>query len=533
MAELTYLNFDLLIERAGERYRARVLESPAGQAALEFETPFSEMELENLFLRIGRPRRGMRRLESEEMNAARQLGTRLFDAVFSREVYACFRSSLDKASDQDKGLRLRVRLDAGELNTLPWELLYSESLNRFLAWSVETPIVRYLELPQAVPALPVHPPLKMLVMISNPSDWENLDVEQEWANLSSALQPLIEAGKLTVELAKMPTLSILQRCLRSSQYHILHFIGHGGFSEKKQDGGLVFMDEVGRGRLVSGQQLGGLIHDHKSLRLVVLNACEGARTSANDRYSGVAQGLLQQGIPAVIAMQFEITDAAASTFSEEFYSAILSGYPVDAALAEARKAIFASGNELEWGTPALFTRAQDGRLFELPEGAVGEPQKGFPQKAQAENRLEEAEVKAPPPAAEVQPQPAAQSPRQTGVSSDRLSSTPDSRVPLEAASPAAPPQERKITPSYMRVDSLISAEDRSLKSLVQTVFPLDALESQPPIRPATFSGVAQDSGLKAQVLPRLGWSFWWKWVLVTTVPPAILILIWLWLIGSL
>ena len=58
-------------------------------------------------------------------------------------------------------------------------------------------------------------------------------------------------------------------------------------------------------------------------------------------------------------MQFEITDDAAITFSHDFYAAIADGYPVDAALAEARKAIFTSGNDVEWGTPVLYMRTPD------------------------------------------------------------------------------------------------------------------------------------------------------------------------------
>jgi len=53
-----YLNFDLLIERAGNAYVARVTNSPAGEAATKFNVPFSALELENFLLKIGRPRRG-------------------------------------------------------------------------------------------------------------------------------------------------------------------------------------------------------------------------------------------------------------------------------------------------------------------------------------------------------------------------------------------------------------------------------------------------------------------------------------------
>jgi len=67
--------------------------------------------------------------------------------------------------------------------------------------------------------------------------------------------------------------------------------------------------------------------------------------------------LVQQGIPAVIAMQFEISDRAAIIFSQEFYTALADSFPVDAALTEARLAIFSKGNETEWGTPVISSLA--------------------------------------------------------------------------------------------------------------------------------------------------------------------------------
>ena len=54
--QLTYQDFDLLIEPgpAGS-YRARVLRSPAGESApVQFTLPFSEVELENFVLKVGR-----------------------------------------------------------------------------------------------------------------------------------------------------------------------------------------------------------------------------------------------------------------------------------------------------------------------------------------------------------------------------------------------------------------------------------------------------------------------------------------------
>ena len=125
----------------------------------------------------------------------REFGSKLYEAVFNDDMRACLRRSLDQAGQEGKGLRIRLRLtDAPELNDLPWEYLYNPTLNRFLSLSVETPLVRYLDLPERIRPLAVQPPLRALVMISNPSDVATLDVEEEWNRLSGALGDLEERG---------------------------------------------------------------------------------------------------------------------------------------------------------------------------------------------------------------------------------------------------------------------------------------------------------------------------------------------------
>ncbi len=86
---ISYLDFDLLVTRTEGGYRAQVLSSPAGEATANFTVPFSELELENFILRVGRPRRGARRIGSPEMEAVRTLGKGLYEAVFSGDVRAC------------------------------------------------------------------------------------------------------------------------------------------------------------------------------------------------------------------------------------------------------------------------------------------------------------------------------------------------------------------------------------------------------------------------------------------------------------
>ena len=372
MPERRYEDFDLLVEGTGDAgFRARVLDSPAGQASSDFTAPFNAIELENFLLRIGRPRRGVRRLESPELEAAREFGAKLFDAVFAGPVGDALRRSIDDADRDGAGLRIRLRLsDAPELGNVPWEYLFSAANDRFLVLSAWTPIVRYLDLPTGTSPLTVASPLRVLVVIASPTDFPTLDVEREWNRLTDSVSDLESRGLVVMDRLEHATLLDLQRQLRRKDYHILHFVGHGGFDERADDGVLMFVDESGRAKLVTGRDLGTILHDHRSLRLAVLNACEGARTATDDPFAGSAQNLVRQGIPAVVAMQFEITDGAAITFAHELYQAVSEGFPIDAALAEARRAIFGSGNDIEWGTPVLYMRSSDGLLFDVDHTAA-------------------------------------------------------------------------------------------------------------------------------------------------------------------
>jgi len=363
---ILYRNLDLLIERVESSYRARILSSPAGEGSVEFAFPFSDLELENFILRMGQSRRGARRIESPQKQAAKEFGTRLFESVFSGGMREIYKNALHAAETNELGLRLSLRLSgAPELLNVPWEYLYEPSLERFLALSVETPIVRYMDVPRQIFPLKVWTPLRILTMISSPREFPQLDVEAEWKILNDALDDLVRRGQVSITRLEQPTLLALQQQLRKEEYHVFHFIGHGTFSDFREDGLLLLEDEDGAGSPVSGHYLGTLLHDEKSLRLAVLNACEGARTSTSDPYAGVAQQLLRQGIPAVIAMQFEVSERTAMTLSREFYRSLADNYPVDAALAEARKAIYTQGQDIEWGIPVLFMCSPDGQLFDV------------------------------------------------------------------------------------------------------------------------------------------------------------------------
>ncbi|HEY0556574.1 MAG TPA: CHAT domain-containing protein [Thermoanaerobaculia bacterium] len=366
-----YLDFDVWIDQKSEGlYRAKAWSGAAGFEATEhFVLPAALMGEGLSFVAGGARRGGSAAAESVEVADPEQAGGELFRAVFQGELLKAFQGCLAKAQG-GPGLRVRLRLnDVPQLAGLPWEYLYDAGGRGFLALSGRTPVIRYLELSQGLDTLLVAPPLRVLAVISTPKGYRELaEAAEEWRRLSKALAPLLGSGLIEVERLERPTLAALESRLRTGEpIHVLHFVGHGGFSELRDEGVLVFEDEEGKGVPVGCPSLAYLLQDHPSLRLAVLNACNGARASRDDTFAGTAQALVQHGVPAVIAMQSEVMDETACSFAEKFYQALAAGLPVDACVGEVRRALAAERNP-EWGTPVLYLRATDGRLFALENG---------------------------------------------------------------------------------------------------------------------------------------------------------------------
>lgn len=313
------------------------------------------------------PRNRRVRGSSRYLKAARQFGAGLFEALMAapgvHEVYTIARRD---ASAAGRGLRVTLSLRAApELASIPWEFLYDQP--RFLAQHVRTPVVRFVDLEYPSPPLQVKPPLRILGMISRPKDdaLAGLDAEEEQAALERRLTPLIDGGRVRIRWLDRATLPALQQeADHGEDFHIFHYIGHGEYDEDSGESSLVLEHPDRRPHRVGGQQLGGLLCDRGSLRLAVLNACEAARTAPQDPLAGVATSLMEYDVPAVVAMQFAITDEGALVFADEFYRALVDGYAVDAAVTQARRAL-AADSDIEWGTPVLFMRVTDGRLFDL------------------------------------------------------------------------------------------------------------------------------------------------------------------------
>jgi hypothetical protein len=267
-----YAEFRLRIGRGDEPGVYRVEASSLGGSALgTFQRPFTDTDLENFVLKVGRTRRGVRRIESPEWELAKTFGAKLFGAAVSGPVAELYRVAYAQARSSGKGLRITLALtDAPEVGAIPWEYLYDDP--SFLSISASTPVVRYLDLPRPRPALPIELPIRILGVVSAPSDAEALRTDVERAKLEAALKPLADAGAVAIEWLEEANLLALARRLRGDRFHILHYIGHGGFDDANGQGALLLEDDAGRGRIVSGEQLATVLQDKASLRLVFLNS---------------------------------------------------------------------------------------------------------------------------------------------------------------------------------------------------------------------------------------------------------------------
>ena len=339
----------------------------------QFVPPMSAGELEAAVLSVAARCRGAHVTRDVATGAppevdAVELGHALATALFDGEIGFAYGAAVDAVDRREgRGLRLTLSLsDAPELLSVPWEFLYRRPT--FLAVQPHLPLVRHVEVGPIVEPPVIDDAVRILGVIASPSDLAPLDVGAERRRVEQAVSAMHALGRVRVDWLEPATPRSLRQALRDERYHAIHYVGHSDF-QTHADGsgeGLLFLEDPDSGRAarLDSTMLANLLSDQVQLQLVVLNSCRGARTTLTDPFAGVATTLIQSGVPAVVAMQFEISDGAAIVFAEELYTNLIGRQdPIDAAVAEARKAIFVEVDELEWATPVLFLRDPEIQLF--------------------------------------------------------------------------------------------------------------------------------------------------------------------------
>jgi hypothetical protein len=211
--------------------------------------------------------------------------------------------------------------------------------------------------------------LRILVVISTPGDLSRLDAAEERIRIEWATRALRQEGLMELELLDGvdANVDMLQQRLQDARaWHGFHFIGHGDY-DSVGGGRVAFTNADNSVNWLSAHDLGLLLADHLGLRFALLNCCRGADDVGVNVFASTAAAIAQAGLPAVIAMHRVVSDQSAIRFADQFYRALANGLPVDAAVAEGRKAI-AIGIDglgaLDWLVPILYMRGNDGELFD-------------------------------------------------------------------------------------------------------------------------------------------------------------------------
>jgi len=312
--------------------------------------------------------RDTRSLEGQAM-VAKKLGIELFNSLFQLEVKRLYDRVKARAVKEQYGICLRLRIVPAELSTLPWELLHDGE--RYLCLS-SYPKILFARMPDAIvtnETLNYDPPLRLLGIAACPHEHDELNVKSEKDYINTALEKHQQEKRVEVEWEKAKV-SVLSDLRFGNPWHVLHFSGHGYFDKESKEGKIILEDAQGKGFEFDANRLKLALHS--DIQLVFLNACDTARGDPLDYLSNFAYRLAISGVPAIVAMQFKITDDAAIQFARVFYDRIARGDAVDEAVTEARHHICVStrANSLEWIAPVLYISAANSVLFKEAEKEV-------------------------------------------------------------------------------------------------------------------------------------------------------------------
>ncbi|HEX8455892.1 MAG TPA: tetratricopeptide repeat protein [Pyrinomonadaceae bacterium] len=270
----------------------------------------------------------------------RDFGRRLYEQIFTQDIARLWTEH--KQNHEFLVLCLRIATDANELEAIAWETLFDSE--EFIAAGTKTTISRLpLDVQPQAALAPIPLPLKMLALVSSPLDLREhsrLQMEREQEILLEAINDPAGQGRIRADFEDEAKLEILEGSLETP-YQIFHFTGHGIAPEN--GGGLLLEDARGESRPTSvAEVLQSLQRGENHLRLVVLSGCQTSRTINVEGFRDMARGLLRHRIPAVIAMQFSISDMGGLKFAEALYKRIADGRTLELASHGARRALLLS-----------------------------------------------------------------------------------------------------------------------------------------------------------------------------------------------
>jgi hypothetical protein len=288
------------------------------------------------------------------------------------DVRSFFQEAMAAAQSRDMalGLRLVIGPSAAELHSLRWETL---RLPGGTPGSEATLTDEHLRFSRYLSSLDWRPvrlrpqaDLRALVAVASPSD----AAKYHLAEVDTAAELVAARGGLgdiaMVELATrgQVTLNNLAARLRDG-CDILYLVAHGMLVEGEP--WLFLEQEDGTADRVRGGELVTRIRElEERPRLVVLASCQSAGDGGGEptmhdggALAGLGPRLAEAGVPAMIAMQGNLTVKTAAAFMPVFFQELRRDGLADRAMSVARGAV---RDRPDWWMPVLFMRLKSGRI---------------------------------------------------------------------------------------------------------------------------------------------------------------------------
>jgi hypothetical protein len=358
--------------------RGKLLGEPSGQ--LRYTEPYRSL-VESSSQKALQGKGDKYILSKAEIEA---LGEALFRILFDDALQIDFLNTYNEIAHHPERRLLRVELDVDQqqlpqLDALPWEFLRVPP-NKITGtlWLATAPRLIFSRRrarwrsPSPVQLQPGDK-LRIALAVAAPRD-ENLGpvaYEKLWQELQDMVNANPEHFEL-LDLVEQATGDQLDALL-AQKPHILHFVGHGRLADNNGSaiGQIAVVNDAGYAEWVDGSEFANLLNRHRPA-IVLLQACEGAASDTSRAYANAASYLVDQNIPVVVAMQYEISNASARRFARRFYQEVAAGKPVDEAAQEGRYYIADWHKSRDFATPVLYMRVAQGQLFARDTQTRGE-----------------------------------------------------------------------------------------------------------------------------------------------------------------
>jgi tetratricopeptide (TPR) repeat protein len=291
-----------------------------------------------------------------------EIGKKLFQTMFlsnrAQFIWSLLEPELSEA-------RIEIT-DLTDDATVPWELALDPVSGKALAIDSASFVRTFATNRQEDQAATADDDIRILLVISRPGGKQDVGFRATAKHIVDQFYG--EYSSVSIHVLRPPTFTNLQSTLweaheRDVPYHIVHFDGHGAWTDLAKDTGLPLScgargyvifegKELGQGAYVDGNSMGELLQ-RCGVPILLLNACRSAHhdsatpsgpleSDSKDElparaYGSFAHEVCRAGVPGVVAMRYNIYVITAARFVGDLYKALLTGESLGQAVTSGRR----------------------------------------------------------------------------------------------------------------------------------------------------------------------------------------------------